>query len=126
MNLRRADNMHLSKNLSHPHKMPLTNHLHYIAQDLRGFLRGCPERSEEILLGCALSGARKCPWGIQVPSLRPRRIKGRYASTFLYKKAIRPLPCFSSFTKSHARLVCSVASALTTPHCRYQLFVSLC
>ncbi len=43
---------------------------------------------------------------------------------FLYKKVIRPLPCFSSFTKSHARLTCSVVNALTTVRCRYQLFVS--
>ena len=27
-----------------------------------------------------------------------------------------------AFAKSHARLACSVASALTTAHCRYQLF----
>ncbi len=43
---------------------------------------------------------------------------------FFYKKVVRPLPCFSSFTKSHARFVCSVVNALPTPLCRYQLFVS--
>jgi len=54
----------------------------------------------------------------------PRRSKVRFASTFLCKKVIRPLPCFSSFTKSHARLTCSVVNALTTARCRHQLFVS--
>lgn len=34
---------------------------------------------------------------------------------------MHPLPCSSSFAKSHARLACSVASALTTARCRYQL-----
>ena len=38
------------------------------------------------------------------------------------KKNIRPLPCSSFSAKSHARLTCSVASALATAHCRYQLF----
>ena len=31
-------------------------------------------------------------------------------------------PSFLLSAKSHARLACSVASALTTAHCRYQLF----
>ncbi|MBO5060285.1 MAG: zinc ribbon domain-containing protein, partial [Clostridia bacterium] len=54
----------------------------------------------------------------------PRRSKVRFASTFLYKKVIRPLPCFSSFAKSLAWLTCSVVNALTTARCRYQLFAS--
>ncbi len=61
---------------------------------------------------------------VQVLSLRPRRSKVRFASIFLCKKIIRSLPCFSSFTKSHARFVCSVVNALATTRCRYQLFVS--
>ena len=40
------------------------------------------------------------------------------------KQAIRPLPCSSSFAKSHARRACSVASALAMAYCRCQLFAS--
>ncbi len=54
----------------------------------------------------------------------PRRSKGKLCSVFLCSKNIRPLPCSSFFTKSHARLVCSVVNAFTTTRCRYQLFVS--
>ena len=61
---------------------------------------------------------------VQVLLPAPRRSKVRFASIFLYKKVIRPLPCFSSFAKSHARLVCSVVNALATTRCRYQLFAS--
>ena len=43
---------------------------------------------------------------------------------FYAKKVIRPLPYFSSFAKSHARLVCSVVNALATTCSRYQLFAS--
>ena len=32
---------------------------------------------------------------------------------FFIQKVIRPLPCFSSFTKSHAQFVCSVAGAFS-------------
>ncbi len=64
------------------------------------------------------------PVQVQVLSPAPRRSKVRFASTFLCKKVIRPLPCFSFFTKNHARLVCSVVNAFTTTRCRYQLFVS--
>ena len=59
---------------------------------------------------------------VQILSSRPRRSKVRFASTFLYKKVIRPLPCFSSFAKSLAWLTCSVVNALTTARCNYQLF----
>ena len=45
---------------------------------------------------------------------------------FICIKISHSLYCSSSFTKSHARLVCSVVNALTTTHCRYQLFVSFC
>ena len=38
------------------------------------------------------------------------------------KSAIRPLPCSHLSAKRPARLACSVASALPTAHCRYQLF----
>ena len=38
------------------------------------------------------------------------------------KNTIRPLPCSSSSAKSHAPLTGSVASALATVRCRYQLF----
>ena len=38
------------------------------------------------------------------------------------KYVIRPLPCSSSFVKSHAPLACSFVNALATAHCRYQLF----
>jgi len=57
----------------------------------------------------------------RILSSRPRRSKVRFASTFFMQKAIRPLPCFSFFTKSHARLSCSVVNALTTIRYRYQL-----
>ena len=48
----------------------------------------------------------------------------RLRHTFLQKLPARSFRCVSSFAKSHARRACSVASALTTARCRYQLFAS--
>ena len=60
-------------------------------------------------------------------SCYPHHVEAKFAllRLFLCKKVIRPLPCFSFFTKSHARLTCSVVNALTTTRCRCQLFVTL-
>ena len=62
---------------------------------------------------------------VQVLLSAPHRSKGNLCSVFLCPKNIRSLPCSSFFTKSHARLICSVVNAFTTTRCRYQLFVSL-
>ena len=43
-----------------------------------------------------------------------------YAPSFV--RSFSPFRCRSSSAKSHARFACSVASALATAHCRYQLF----
>ena len=43
---------------------------------------------------------------------------------FFAKISRPPAPLLLLFAKSHARLTCSVASALTTVRCRYQLFAS--
>ena len=40
------------------------------------------------------------------------------------KAAAAPLPCSSFSAKGHARLACSLASALTTARCRYQPFAA--
>ena len=48
----------------------------------------------------------------------------RLRHTFLQKLPARSFRCVSSFAKSHARLACSVVNALTTAHCRYQLFAN--
>ena len=45
---------------------------------------------------------------------------------FLFKKAIRPLPCFSSFVKGHVQVGYSLASALITPLFHYQPFTRTC
>ena len=42
------------------------------------------------------------------------------------KEVIRPLPCSSFSAKGHARLACSVASALTTVRGRYHPFAGAC
>ena len=41
------------------------------------------------------------------------------------KQAVRPIPCFSSFTKNHASLAGSVANVLTTARCRYPLVANV-
>ncbi len=69
------------------------------------------------------TGGDTVPVRVRPPA--PRRSKVRFASIFLYKKIIRPLPCFSFVTKILARLVCFVVNACATTHRRYQLFVSL-
>ena len=73
--------------------------------------------------GRALRSGRR---GRRFKSCHPDHVGTSYAcSDFFSKKISHPLHCSSSFTKSHARLTCSVVNALTTVRCRYQLFVSL-
>ena len=62
---------------------------------------------------------------VRSPSGPPRRSKVRFAPAYFLAKISRPpAPLLLLFAKSHARLTCSVASALTTVRCRYQLFAS--
>ena len=66
---------------------------------------------------------------VQVPLSPPRRSKVRFAPASFFacgrKEAIRPLPCSSFSAKGHARLACSVASALATAHSRYHPFAGV-
>ena len=68
-------------------------------------------------LGSALRSGRR---GRRFKSCYPDHVEAKLSllRLFLCKKVIRPLPCFSFFTKSHARLTCSVVNALTTVRCR--------
>ena len=52
----------------------------------------------------------------------PRRRKDRCAPSRAAARDIRPLVLLLLSSKSHARFGCSLINALTTPHCRYQLF----
>ena len=65
------------------------------------------------------------PVPVQVRSAAPRRNGLRSIPIFLCRKISHMLRHSSSFAKRHARLVCSLASALTTAHCRYHLFASV-
>ena len=62
------------------------------------------------------------PW-VRIPSSPPRRNGLCSVPIFLCNKKIsHTLRRSSSFAKRHARLACSLASALTTAHSRYHLF----
>ncbi len=65
------------------------------------------------------------PVPVQVRSAAPRRNGLRSIPIFLCRKISHMLRHSSSFAKRHARLICSLASALTTAHCRYHLFASV-
>ena len=65
------------------------------------------------------------PVPVQVRSAAPRRNGLRSIPIFLCRKISHMLRHSSSFAKKHAQLACSLASALTTAHCRYHLFASV-
>ena len=64
----------------------------------------------------------RMPW-VRVPPLRPRRRKLCIArDDFSLKNHLSLTPLLLLPAKGHARRGCLLASALTTPLCRYQLF----
>ena len=65
--------------------------------------------------------------GVRSSPPPPRRSKVRFAPTYFclrQKISHPPAHLLLLLAKSHARLACSVVNALTTAHCRYQLFAN--
>ena len=97
----------LFRKRSHSRRLFGCKRPHNAFGSLPTFLRLCLRH--EYLYGSALS----CRNGL------------RSIPIFLCRKISHMLRHSSSFAKRHARLACSLASALSTTHCRYHLFASM-